>query len=283
MRRKFSDKYGYTKPREILQLEDIDKRLKNRIWNTIENSYLNLIITSYEPIGFSDRREVFRNPLDYKTFEKLYDEYLAVVKKPSKDIKLMKKEIRQLYITFEWYDIYNFIEALVYYTQNEKLNEHFKDEVNIVLESEMSGYRFIGDCIAPIIDEVETKEIENVFDTKYETVKMHLSKGLELLSDRESPDYQNSIKESISAVESIAQVITGTKKDLGACIKIMDLDVQKQFTKTLSGLYSWTCQEDGMRHAHTGEELKTGFDEAKFMLVSCSTFINYLISKYEEK
>jgi hypothetical protein len=63
----------------------------------------------------------------------------------------------------------------------------------------------------------------------------------------------------------------------------MNIDIQKQFIKSLSGLYIWTCQEDGMRHAHnTGEELKTGFDEAKFMLVSSASFINYLISKNEQ-
>jgi hypothetical protein len=37
-----------------------------------------------------------------------------------------------------------------------------------------------------------------------------------------------------------------------------------------------------MRHAHSGEELKTGFDEAKFMLVASASFINYLISKNDQ-
>jgi hypothetical protein len=38
---------------------------------------------------------------------------------------------------------------------------------------------------------------------------------LQKLADRENPDYRNSIKESISAVESAAQEITG---DTGATL-----------------------------------------------------------------
>lgn len=34
----------------------------------------------------------------------------------------------------------------------------------------------------------------------------------ELLADRKSPDYRNSIKESISAVEAICKLITGSQK-----------------------------------------------------------------------
>ena len=61
----------------------------------------------------------------------------------------------------------------------------------------------------------------------------------------------------------------------------MNIDLNKQFKMAMINLYEWTNKEDGIRHGHTGEELKTSFDEAKYMLVSCSAFINYLISKHE--
>lgn len=38
--------------------------------------------------------------------------------------------------------------------------------------------------------------------------------------------------------------------------------------------------EDGIRHAIL-EEPNVGFHEAKFMLVACSAFVNFLISKAE--
>ncbi len=36
---------------------------------------------------------------------------------------------------------------------------------------------------------------------------------------------------------------------------------------------------EGIRHGSTEEELKISFDEAKYMLVTCSAFVNYLIAK----
>lgn len=157
----------------------------------------------------------------------------------------------------------------------------FFDDINKVLQEENAGYRFINGLIVQIIDEVEIKEIEDVFETKFTPVKRHLSNALELLSDRENPDYPNSIKESITAVESMAKIITGKETDLANCLKVMDIDLNKQFKTAMANLYGWTNKEDGIRHGHTQEELKTSFDEAKYMLVSCSAFINYLISKHK--
>lgn len=48
---------------------------------------------------------------------------------------------------------------------------------------------------------------EALNDDDCPVVKTHLRRALELLSDRENPDYRNSIKEPISAVESLSKVI----------------------------------------------------------------------------
>ncbi|WGS63939.1 hypothetical protein [Marinitoga aeolica] len=45
-------------------------------------------------------------------------------------------------------------------------------------------------------------------------------------------------------------------------------------------LYGYTSDEKGIRHALLeGESTNISFDEAKFMLVSCSAYVNYLIEK----
>ena len=43
-------------------------------------------------------------------------------------------------------------------------------------------------------------------------------------------------------------------------------------------LYGYSSDEDGIRHAIL-EQPSVGFAEAKYMLVSCSAFVNYLIEK----
>jgi restriction endonuclease Mrr len=44
---------------------------------------------------------------------------------------------------------------------------------------------------------------------------------------------------------------------------------------TFSNLYGYTSDADGIRHALLGEDRVT-FDQAKFMLVACSAFTNYV-------
>jgi len=104
---------------------------------------------------------------------------------------------------------------------------------------------------------------------------------LDLLADRKSPDYRNSIKESILAVESLCQLITGnTKVTLGQALKDIEnkVIIHSALKKSFSNLYGYTNDADGIRHALL-DESNLNFEDAKFMLVSCSAFINYLKSK----
>lgn len=49
-----------------------------------------------------------------------------------------------------------------------------------------------------------------------------------------------------------------------------------------SKLYGYTSDEGGIRHAEGLFVREVSFDEAKFMLVSCSAFVNYLIAEYSK-
>ena len=45
-------------------------------------------------------------------------------------------------------------------------------------------------------------------------------------------------------------------------------------------LYSYACDQGGVRHAeHEAESIVT-FEEAKFMMVTCSAIVNYLVAEY---
>lgn len=43
-------------------------------------------------------------------------------------------------------------------------------------------------------------------------------------------------------------------------------------------LYGFTSDDDGIRHAMI-DDPSVGFDEAKYMIVSCSAFCSYLLGK----
>jgi hypothetical protein len=152
----------------------------------------------------------------------------------------------------------------------------------MVLERELAGYRIIEDVVTEITDEQEIETLtEALEDTRFQGVSNHLKRALELLSNRENPDYRNSIKESISAVESMAKIITQKPKaDLEEVLKVLERSgkIHGALKAGFSKLYGYTSDEGGIRHAML-EEPNLSASDAKFFLVSCSAFINYLKSK----
>lgn len=268
MKKRFSERYGFKKQREFLQIKDMDRSLRNRLWNKFRDHYL----INYEYLIVKAAIE------NSNFFEKLYDEFFKLDVKPPTSYESLKSELHKCFFKMNWFEVYDFIEYVSMYYYEEDVNKEFRVEVNKVLEEEMSGYRFLEGIIVPIIDEVEIKEVEEVFNSKYEPVKRHLLKALKHLSNKRSPDYINSMKESITAVEAMTQILTGRKEsDLGKCLKVIKLDLNKHFKKGLNELYNWTNKEDGIRHANTEDELKTSPEEAKFFLVICFVLLLLII------
>ena len=155
--------------------------------------------------------------------------------------------------------------------------------VNGFLEREYIGYRFVDGLLTPITDDIEIDAINQAINTKYEPVYIHLSKANKLMADRSSPDYENSIKESISAVEALCEILTeikGKEATLGKLLKTLDdkgIEIHAGLKSAFNVLYGYTSDANGIRHAGNIGGPASTFEEAKYMLVSCSAFINYLI------
>lgn len=150
---------------------------------------------------------------------------------------------------------------------------------NDVFEREYVGYRIINGEARPITDSTEVATIEDAISNKYKEVKQHIDKALGFLSDRESPDYANSIKESISAVERMCSVIIQKATTLGDALKKLEdsgVTIHPALKGAFNQLYGYTSDASGIRHAGQLGGKDSTFEEAKFMLVSCCAFINYL-------
>jgi hypothetical protein len=192
------------------------------------------------------------------------------------------KEMQEYFFKCEWDEIYDLLEFMVAYYPEKEVNEHFMDACNEVLESELSAYRFVGEQITQITSKEEISEIEEALETPFRNVNTHIEKALKLMSDRKSPDYRNSIKESISAVEALCRIIASDRNaTLGQALKKIEdkMPLHGALKNAFSNLYGYTSSAEGIRHALLDEKVGLSFEDAKFMLVSCSAFINYLISK----
>lgn len=279
--RLFSQRKGLKPVKSVTQIDSMDSDLRNGLWNALTLFYWEHV--NIDPYG----RWKPLNPDILILIKKLWLDYF---KKPIDTIvdswKSTHEEIKNYFFSCEWYEIYDFIEFVASnYPDgpNGTTNRDFRDYCNSILERELSAYRFVGGRITQITSEVEISEIEEALKITQSLtgVNTHLKSALDLLSDRKSPDYRNSIKESISAVEAICILITGEKKaTLGQALNKIEekISLHPALKSAFDRLYGYTSDADGIRHALL-DQSNLSFEDAKFMLVSCSAFINYLITK----
>lgn len=285
----FSDRNKCQKFNTTIQLNNLDNRTRTAISNMVRFWVKSLSTNS------NGARDIFyRSVIGEVYCEYLSDEIIY-------NINFNEADVFDTYIgdpifNNKYYDVLTLLEYITnwfcgyeierrrnYFDYGEPLYG-YREKANDLFEKEYVGYRFIGEIIAPISDEIEVKEIKDAFTIQYKGAKSHLEKALGFLSDREKPDYKNSIKESISAVESICQIIVGDDKaTLGNAIKDLEekgITIHPALKGAFSKLYGYTSDEGGIRHAEGLFESDVTFEEAKFMLVSCCAFVNYLIAEY---
>ena len=75
------------------------------------------------------------------------------------------------------------------------------------------------------------------------------------------------------------------KATLGDCIKAIDdaHGLHPALKEAFLKLYGFTSDSGGIRHAMTGKSgFKPTYADAKFMLVACTAFVNFLFTKAAE-
>ena len=284
---KFSQRIGKTPLTKTLQIESIDEDLSNSLWNVYELYILDKIPPGHDHQWGIVPEMYFSKSLWFHYFKKPLDQLPTY-------FSAIKILLRQYFFSCSWFQLYDFIEYTIEIISVKQLKQNFDlkdifEQFNFIFEREFSAYRFVDGIIAPITNQTEINEINEVISLTYNFTSLsgcntHLRDALDKLSDRENPDYRNSIKESISAVEAIAKVISNNSKDsLSASLnKIKEnIRIHSALEKGFKHIYGYSSDSSGIRHALM-DDSNCEFEDAKFMLVACSAFINYLISKSEK-
>lgn len=271
----FSQRNGLKPIKLNLQKDSIDSDLKVGVWNALNQNYFERV--NYNNIFIHD-------PKIWQFFRTLWMDYFKEpINTMSDDWRQYFRYIGNYYTKSEWYEVYDFVEFIVQNYPGQRFTIDFTKEFNGVSEREMSAYRIVGENVVEITSPYELAAIEQaIADTSpLKSVNIHLKTALELISDRTSPDYRNSIKESISAVEAISIMITqNPKATLGQALKTIEerIGIHAALKSSFSSLYGYTSDADGIRHS-LFEDSTLNFEDAKYFLVTCSAFINYLIAK----
>lgn len=161
----FSERLGFVKPREVLQIECANEELRMNIYNMVHR-----ILGDYSRGSNAEAicKELWtmkwHNLID--TFPVCNDEFY--------------QELRDWVFNDQWYVCYDLIEFVYNELDNlgalepepwdfgyggcgrdtGNLKKDFQEAVNTVLEAEGSGYRFLGGQIVPISNEIELASIE---------------------------------------------------------------------------------------------------------------------------
>lgn len=279
----FSERYGYTKPSEVIIREEITREIQNAICSCYDRlmCFLKVNYAWYGDVYFELEKDLWVYFLNNREGDFSQGKY-------SHDVAISFLENSSQ----SWFQKLDLVEHTIKYlaSLDEQIDEpkhvssFFIQQLNAEFKRLNFAYRVVGHEITEITSQNEIGTIEKAMAHNSSNIRMHLNRALELYSQRPHADYRNSIKESISAVEAFCREKTD-ESTLGKALNQLEkkgMFIPKPLKSAFENLYTYTNQSDtGIRHALMDDEERytPASEEALFMLVSCSAFLNYLYRK----
>ncbi|MEH6836113.1 MULTISPECIES: AbiJ-NTD4 domain-containing protein [Falsihalocynthiibacter] len=271
----FSERMGIVKPRVALELNEMPSSLQDGLWDLLSAHFFNNIRATprSQYSGLSNGFQSVCVSIWYSFYRESVDDI-----PPRADEA--RSLIRERFFEWKYNRAYDFLEFLSG-TLIEDEGASFRSNCNSHFEREHAAVRFVGEIIAPITNEIEHEELEIAMDqSDVLGVQEHIKKALRLFS-QEAPDYANSVKEAISAVESAVKFVSGTSSSgvqNGLKAIVRDFDMPESLQKGYAAIYGYTSGPNGIRHPLLDRQEAITQDEARYMMVSCSSFANYLLA-----
>lgn len=272
---------GFAPPAKSLQLDEMDMELRSALWNCLDlfvwSNWKRPTYTG-EP---TPANEVVDAVLDHVWIHAL----CLPVDNRSRDVPHDISAFRRVFFGGEWEEAYYYIQFICRAIPPQ-WRADLKRSVNSACERHNSGYRLCGSVFAAITDSRELEAVDLAMSDSPDEVNTHLEAATRLLFNRGNVDTRNSIKESISAVESLCKRVTENRRaTLGdALMPLKERGViHPSLFEGMKKFYGYTNDSGGIRHALLDGTRAPSFAEAKYMLVACSAFINYLVAELADR
>ena len=267
--RKFSQRIGAREPPKS-GLEEASPELRTALWNVL-----------YKP-AFPDDEEhreravaharAMWNHLGWRTDQ----------------VPLLPHQMRETlaaeWFSCRWAEFFDLIEytARLLATSFPPTRQQWFEMLNRILESKGCAYRFIAEHLVPLTNAAEATEVARGAESGIPTVAAHIREALKLLPPNVGANPRDSIKESISAVEAALKHLTGspsaTLTEGLAAFEAKHGPLHPSLRRGLITLYAYVTDESGVRHPLIEEPNGVTGDDARFMVVTCSAFTNYLLT-----
>jgi hypothetical protein len=279
----FYERMGIEKEEFPVQIKSMNNSLRIDLWNVY---YLFFC----ERLTNSDRYSGHLKQIHFRVWihflKREVDSY------PEYNLKSYINIIKDFIKNEEWYIVYKLFEFTLSQIDDDDYQdleiESFDTFINSKLKENNAGYTLIQNIFVPITNETEIQEVEKVFENSnlymLNGLKSHLHSAISNLSNKEKPDYRNSIKESISMVEIVARIIEPKENTLGKALNKLSKNqhINSTFKSAVEKLYAYTNGKNGIRHAMMEDE-SINIEDARYFLIACSAFSNYLIEKAKKQ
>lgn len=274
----FSERFGYMPVQGDLSEFDMPSSLRAGLWDIFMDGFLRDI---YGPSNvYATYSKGFESLCNHIWFGFLHEPTDTIPSKPGEALK----SIRSQFFSWPFFKVYSFLEFSTGLLNSNivacKITD-FEEKINLVLSRERAAFRFTNGILVKISDEHQLAEVsKSISQDKSESVRLHIKRAAELYSELPAPDYRNSVKESISAVEGAVAFVTGSRS--GGISKPLKriaekYEIHQSLRDGFEKIYAWTSDASGIRH-RIMDKAEVSQDDARYMLIACSAFSNYLIA-----
>ena len=154
------------------------------------------------------------------------------------------------------------------------------EECPLAYVVDTSGPPTIFPAVTPEEGEAIKAAHRDLQRARQDAARGHLREAAQHLAEGK---WRDSVRESITAVESVAMSLGTGGATLGDALKKLDREwrIHPALHGALSKLYGWTSDEDNVRHGAEAVDGGTEVDreEAVFMIGVCASFCSYFLGK----
>lgn len=284
----FSHRHNLVKNTPLVKKEVINQDIINAIgscYDIVCERLRTVLKTNYSGLRLFAQEDIEREIWIHFANNRLsdfynYGQYRLIVNELLTQLRLQWNRVLDLVEC-----ICKWIEANSYeYKYLISILEEFESNINIEFQRLDYGYRIVNHCVTDITSDIEIETINEAINNSNDNVSSHLRSAIQHYTTRPNPDVRNCIKESISAVEAVCRELTGDDT-LGKSLNHLEkkgVIIHKMLKEAFTKFYVYTNDGDsGIRHALMDKDQTyvPTKDEAYYMLVSCSAFVNYLRMK----
>jgi hypothetical protein len=240
----------------------------------------------------------------YQLFEKYFGKEVTITKRPLAiyqeiciGLRIAHKryqydyyasvEIENIINICEWWQFYDICEVLWVnlYSDHGRAHLEYSQDLNVMLKEEHLGYQLREARIEKVSSDFIDAKIQEarylLKEPEFKGADQLFEKAIRSLNIRPTPDVENSIKDSVSAIESIGRIIIGDEKPLLDNI-VKELAekgvIPKPLDQVIQKLYAYRGNEPAIAHGAPTPSKVTIY-EAEFVLALSAASIIYLIGK----